>query len=168
MKNQFIVYMFSRREIQSADTSRFLESFRPGGTPPVGHGPLVEAMGNVMFAVDGYDDEPENIYAISEIRAFLNKIHMVWPCWLFFSELQSENLRVLTLCMLEEIVIVRQMDEPLSQVTFSPKVLQAWLRQGMPAFQFLCRKAGLRRPTVTARLREVGAYFGVQVQKFYP
>ena len=33
MKDQLIIYMFSRREIEAGDTSRFLETFRPENPP---------------------------------------------------------------------------------------------------------------------------------------
>ena len=125
-------------------------------------------MGNVMFVVGGYDDQPEDIYAIPEIRAFLKMLHAQWPCWLFFTELHSESLRVHALCMLEEIEIIRAKQTALSRVTFDPQHLHAWLRQGIPTFQALCRMAGLKRPAIQARLRGISAYFGVPVPKFHP
>ncbi len=169
MNDQLIIYMFSRREIESGDTCRFLDTFRPENSPSRKRARFLgAAMGNVMFAVGGYDDHPEDIYAIPEIRAFLKSLHSVWPCWLFFTELHSESLRVHALCMLEEIEILREKQSALSRVTFDPRHLHAWLRQGIPTFHALCRMAGLKRLAIQARLRGISAYFGVAVPKFHP
>ena len=125
-------------------------------------------MGNVMFVVDGYDDCPEDIYAIPEIRSFLKNLHSAWPCWLFFSDLDSANLRVHTLCMLEDVQILREKQSGLTRTTYNALHLRAWLRQGIPTFHSLCRMAGLKRKVIESRLNDISAYFGVPLTKFHP
>ena len=44
-------------------------------------------MGTFHFIVHGNDDDPHEVYAIEEVRAFYRKLWEEWPYWFFFCDL---------------------------------------------------------------------------------
>lgn len=41
---------------------------------------------SLVLSVDGYDDDPREIYEIPEIRSFFSQLNDQWPYWLWFLE----------------------------------------------------------------------------------
>ena len=46
-------------------------------------------MGSFQFLVDGWNDDPNELYAIPEIRKFYQHFHNAWPYWFFFCDLHT-------------------------------------------------------------------------------
>lgn len=72
-----IVNQFSRSRVERGDFWAFLAKF---GEDQVPRGAaLAGLMGGIVFAVDGYDNDPRETYAIPEIRRFYGAFHKAWP-----------------------------------------------------------------------------------------
>ena len=57
-------------------------------------------MGTFQFFVEGWNDDPQELYAIPEIRKFYQHFHNAWPYWFFFCDLNTEALMMMTLCLM--------------------------------------------------------------------
>ena len=155
-ENQFVVYLVSRKEIRSGDISRFLAEF---GISPDQPGRPRYAMGSVMFCVDGYDHSPEELYAIPEVRAYVRKVHAHWPCWLYYSELFSDCLRILAFCVIDSIEAVKIAGEPMARVSYIPEDIVRFLDQGRAPLVRLTLAAGWDDQVFSDRLQAVTDYF---------
>lgn len=41
-------------------------------------------MGRFQFLVQGYENDPAELYGIPDVRKFYQHFHRVWSCWFFF------------------------------------------------------------------------------------
>ena len=57
--------------------------------------------------VDGFNDDPREIHSIPEIRRFYAAFREAWPYWLYFCNLDSDELRAMVLCCLPSIASVK-------------------------------------------------------------
>jgi len=46
----------------------------------------------VDFDVDGYNDDPRELFEVPEIRTFVRELDAKWPYWFFFLSKASEAL----------------------------------------------------------------------------
>ena len=60
-------------------------------------------MNSVALMIDGYNHDPREIYTIPEVRAFYKQLWEVWPYWLYFCNLDTENLMMMVMCCLESL-----------------------------------------------------------------
>lgn len=58
---------------------------------------------SVVFAVDGFNAHPDEIYAIPSVRNFYQELHTRWPWWLFFLADIGDNIPVSYLCLLNSL-----------------------------------------------------------------
>ena len=82
-----------REEIEALDTAPFIDrmSSRVANPKP-------EDAGNFAILVDGYNDDPEEVYTIQSVRDYYKKLDEEWPYLLFFAENQwSESLQMASL-----------------------------------------------------------------------
>lgn len=89
-ENAIIFYEISRLEIELGHTSRIQDDLKADkGNPFVRHG-----MGNIIFAVNGYDSDPRELSQIPEFQRFVGKLQKAYPCWLYFARIESYWLQV--------------------------------------------------------------------------
>lgn len=154
--NQLVFYIISREEIASGDTSRFLLEF---GMPADQSRRPRYPMGSVMFSVSGYDHSPDELYSIPEVRAYFRKVHRQWPCWLYYSELFSDALRIIAFCVIDSIEARRVAGEPLASVSFSVTAIVRFLNDGLEPLSMLTLAAGLGDQAYLDRFQAVMDYF---------
>ena len=88
--SDLIVYQFSRDRVEAGDAKDFMSRFGDSSLPT---GKKLEGMMNsVALMIDGYNHDPREIYAIPEVRTFYQQLWEVWPYWLYFCNLDTENL----------------------------------------------------------------------------
>ena len=81
-----IAVIFSKEQVRRCKLTRFVKQFGRDALP---QGPaLAELMNRFRFLVHGYDDDPQELYAIPEVRKFYQYFHRVWPYWFYFCDLQ--------------------------------------------------------------------------------
>lgn len=57
------------------------------------------ARGNLVLSVDGYDNDPRELYEIPEVCRFLRSLHTQWKYWFFFANEIYATLQVACKCI---------------------------------------------------------------------
>lgn len=90
-KESCYAYIIARKEIEACDPRRLLHDFRPEiGNPLYDAGP-----GNVIFSVEGYDEDSRDLPQIPGFRAFVRKLQQSSICWLYFAMPCNGWLRII-------------------------------------------------------------------------
>ena len=72
-----VMVIFSEPQVRHCKTAYFLKTFSPAALP---EGPeLAAMMGKFQFLVEGWDDDPQELYSIPEVRKFYQHFPRVWP-----------------------------------------------------------------------------------------
>jgi hypothetical protein len=53
----------------------------------------------VDFAVDGYNDDPRELFEIPEVRTFVRELDAKWPYWFFFLSKATGALAMIMFCL---------------------------------------------------------------------
>lgn len=69
-------------------------------------------MGRFNFFVHGYNDHPDELYAIPEVRKFYQRFREIWPYWFYFCDLRSDALLMMTLCSIDRLSGTRRDGTP--------------------------------------------------------
>ena len=77
-------------------------------------------MNSVALMIDGYNHDAREIYAIPEVRAFYKHLWEVWPYWLYFCNLDTENLMMMVMCCLESLDALKVKGQNQVKVSISP------------------------------------------------
>lgn len=56
--------------------------------------------------VDGYNDDPREIFEISEVRAFIKGLDAQWPYWFFFLSQADDSIKLLESCLCDTIEVI--------------------------------------------------------------
>jgi len=77
-----LVLMASRSEVESGDTLPALASLRKLLVPDN----AAKVKGRLVFGVNGYDDDPRDLWEIPEVRSWMQKLDSQFPYWLYFMD----------------------------------------------------------------------------------
>ncbi len=146
-----------RPEIEVLDLGPFLRRFGTDALPDGAE--LGSLMGRFNFMVHGYDDEPVEVYAIGEVRAFYRELWKAWPYWLFFCDLRTESFLMMTLCCLDELSGRSKLGEPSSQVLLDPVELLRFVSSGFVPMNEMFERAGASERAIYDRTMEILDYF---------
>ena len=131
-KNPFLL-LISRTEVEACDTSRLLSFLKPDpNNPLVSIGP-----GNIVFTVHGYDDDPRELVAIPEFRAFARKMRENPPCWLYFAHPESAWICTMLLAGSPECIIEESEDGP-PLVHINDQEAQAFMDVQLKEYTRIC------------------------------
>jgi hypothetical protein len=53
----------------------------------------------VVFGVDGYNDDPRELFEIPEVRTFVRELDARWPYWFFFLSKTTDALKMIMLSL---------------------------------------------------------------------
>ncbi len=152
-----IAVMFSKEQVRQRKLAHFLKNFGPEALP---EGPaLAKMMGTFQFFVDGWNDDPNELYAIPEIRKFYQHFHSVWPYWFFFCDLESETLQMLTLCVLPNLKGFKRVGEPRAAVEYDPMDLIRFIEKNFIPLNTMMERAGMSEMDIYHRTRDIFRYF---------
>lgn len=152
-----VVVIFSKEQVRQRKLAHFLKNFGPEALPD---GPALAAMmGTLQFVVDGWNDDPQEIYAISEVRKFYQQLYEVWPYWFFFCDLQSETLQMMTLCLLPNLTGFKRLGEPRAAVEYDPLDLIKFIERNFIPLNTMMERAGMSEMDIFNRTREIFHYF---------
>ena len=149
--------MFSKEQVRQLKLAHFLKTFGPEVLPK--GTALAAMMGTFQFAVDGWNDDPQEIYAIPEIRKFYEHFHKVWPYWFFFCDLQTETLQMMTLCLLPNLKGFKRVGEPRAAVEYEPLDLLHFIERNFIPLNTMMERAGMSEMDIYHRTRDVFLYF---------
>jgi len=152
-----IVVVFSREQVCHCKLAQFLKTFGPDALP---NGPeLTAMMGKFQFVVDGWNDDPQEIYAIPEIRKFYQHFHNVWPYWFYFCDLHTETLTMMTMCLLPNLQGYKRLGEPKAAIEYNPMDLINFIAKNFGPLNMMMERAGMSEMDIYNRTRDIFHYF---------
>ncbi len=93
-----VLYSIPREDIESGNTSeilQFLNNIISCREVTLGY------MQKIEFMVDGYDDDPRELYEISEVISYFNNLNKLFPYWMFLQSEGGQWLKVLVAILCE-------------------------------------------------------------------
>jgi hypothetical protein len=161
MQHDLVIHTFSRSDMESWDVSDFLNIYDfenlPSGPP------LQKMMNSLIFAIDGYNDDPREIAVIPEIREFYSAFQRAWPYWLYFCSLDSVELRTMVACCLPNIALQKVDQHPIVAIDLNARDTHRFLAANLGSMNAVCERAGMSEQQMNARTKDVFAYFGLPV-----
>jgi hypothetical protein len=152
-----IIVIFGKEQVRRCKLAHFLKLFGPAALPS---GPeLAALMGRFQFLLDGYDDDPAELYAIDEVRRFYRRFHEVWPYWFYFCDLGTETLTMMTFCLLPNLKGFKRFGEPLASVEYDPADLLRFIARNFGPLNVMMERAGMSERAIYERSREVFHHF---------
>jgi hypothetical protein len=164
--NDLILYQFSRCLVEVGDASDFLKRFGRYRLP-VGR-QLGGMMGEMVLFVEGYDEDPREIYAIPEVRAFYQNLWQRWPYWLYFCHLEAENLMMMVMCCLDSMDALKVKGREQVQVRLEPLEVLQFISSGFGPMNELCERAGMSERQIFERTKAVFEYFNLPFEAAPP
>lgn len=159
MAHDLVIYQFGRAGVECGDFSHFLSVYGPEKLPSGRR--LREMMNTLTFMVDGFNDDPREIHSIPEIRRFYAAFREAWPYWLYFCNLDSDELRTMVLCCLPSIAAVKIDRQPNVAVEYDQLELLEFLRANFDPMNALCERGEMFEPLVYDRTKAIFEYFKV-------
>lgn len=52
---------------------------------------MIRFQQRIRFTVNGYDEDPRELFEIPEVRDWLRKVHDLWPHWFYFCSLGRDS-----------------------------------------------------------------------------
>ena len=157
MGNDFVVYQFSRSKVERADFSHFLSLYGPAKLPR--GRPLREMVNTLTFMIEGFDDDPREVHSIPAIRCFYAAFHKAWPYWLYFCNLDSEELKMMVLCCLPSISAVKVDQQPEVSVEYHRMELLQFISADCAPMNAICERGGMFEDRIYDRTKAVFGYF---------
>ena len=157
MASDIIFYQFSREKVERGEFSHFLNLYGPDKLPTGRR--LREMINGMMFAIEGYDEDPREIQAIPEIRHFYAAFHQAWPHWLYFCNLDTEALRVMVLCCLPSLSVVKRDGQPNVAVEYDRLELLHFIAKDFGPMNAMCERAQMIERLIYDRSKAVFGYF---------
>ena len=152
-----VLVTFSEPQVRNCKTAHFLKTFGPAALP---EGPeLAAMMGKFQFLVEGWDDDPQELYAIPEVRKFYQHFHRVWPYWFFFCDLQTETLTMMTLCLMPNLSGIKRLGEPMAAVEYDPMDLIRFIEKNFGPLNAMMERAGMSEMDIYNRTRDVFLHY---------
>jgi hypothetical protein len=151
------IIVFSKEQVRHCKLAHFLKRF---GTDALPDGPeLAKLMGSCQFLIQGWDDDPQEIYAIPEVRNFYQHFHKVWPYWFFFCDLHTETLQMMVLCILPNIKGFKRIGEPKAAVEYDPMDLVRFIQKNFVPLNAMMERAEMSEMDIYNRTRDIFLYF---------
>ena len=157
--NDLICYQFSRDLVEAGDAKNFLSRFGKFRVP-VGK-QLQGMMNSLALMIEGYDDDPREIYAIPEVRTFYQQLWQRWPYWLYFCNLDTENLMMMVMCCLDSLDALKVQGQPQVQVQINPLEVVQFISGGFVPMNEMCERAGMSERQIFERTKAVFGYFNL-------
>lgn len=157
--SELILYQFSRDRVEASDAKDFLSRFGKRSLPT---GKKLETMMNSLARmIEGYDHDPREIYAIPEVRSFYKQLWQRWPYWLYFCNLDTENLMMMVMCCLDSLDALKVQGQPQVQVQINPMEVVQFISGGFVPMNEMCERAGMSERQIFERTKAVFEYFNL-------
>ena len=157
--SELILYQFSRDRVEASDAKDFLSRFGKRSLPT---GKKLETMMNsVALMIEGYNHDPREIYVIPEVRSFYKQLWQRWPYWLYFCNLDTENLMMMVICCLDSLDALKVQGQPQVQVQINPMEVVQFISGGFVPMNEMCERAGMSERQIFERTKAVFEYFNL-------
>lgn len=98
-----VFVMFSRRQVETCDIAEPMEFLRGLTADPW---VALDYCGRISLVVDGYNDDPREIFEVPEVRAFIKALDQQWPYWFFFLSQADDSIKLLESCLCDTIEVI--------------------------------------------------------------
>ena len=98
-----VILMFSRRQVETCDIDEPVQFLR---RLTADRHTAIEFCGRINLVVDGYNDDPRELFEVPEVRAYLKRLDQEWRYWFFFLSQADESIKLLESCLCETIEVV--------------------------------------------------------------
>lgn len=149
-----IVYVITPEEIETRDTRRWIETFTFKSPPEILRG----LRGIVTIAVDGFLEDPREIYEIAKVRAYFKLIHRVWPAWLHIADLSGPTLLLALLATSDDAACLKINGRAGVEVSVRKKIVEVFFRRAKQAHCLLNYCAQLSSKDYRSRSHEGERY----------
>ena len=150
-----IIYGFGPSSVRGLNHNEFLTHWGPQAFPD-----LQQYFDRFIFYVNGFDDDPREVFEIPEVRAFYRAFRNAWPYWLFACQLNMPFFQPLVLCCLDTLEISRSEGQKIYRVDFKPTEMRLFLSEELTKMDVICRQAGMSKDQIEQRVAMVMNYFG--------
>jgi hypothetical protein len=154
-----LLFCFTRPDVESGNITPFLRRFGKDKLPR--DKKLRKLMGTFSFFVDGYNDSPEELYAIQEVRDFYIKLHAHWRYWFFFADLENESLKIITACLMKNVSARNVIGESTANMLLDPLELLQFISAGFNPMNELCERANLSEFDIWKKTKAIFEYYGL-------
>ena len=149
-----------REQIEAGETKwvlKFLESL--GLFEPVSADleTLRSLQSKIGILIDGYNDDPRELFQIPEVRSFFQELHEFWPYGLYFFSRDTNTLQLLVLCHVT-VKIEPQAGGAMLRVQTDQVV--EFIKAAAPPNLDLTERLGWTPALAGQFLGEIGALFG--------
>ena len=98
-----VVLMFSRSQVETCNVDEPLQLLR---RITADRRTAIDFCGRISLVVDGYNDDPRELFEIPEVRSYLARLDQAWPYWFFFLSQADESIKLLESCLCDTIEVV--------------------------------------------------------------
>jgi hypothetical protein len=98
-----VILMLSRGQVETGDLAEPLQLLR---RITADRHTAIDFCGRISLVVDGYNDDPRELFEIPEVRAYIKRLDQAWPNWFFFLSQADESIKLLESCLCETIEVV--------------------------------------------------------------
>ena len=91
-----LIIVVSRTDVEHLRTAATLATLQ--GWVELSSNPC-ELRGQLQLSFHGYDTDRRELWAIPEVRAFVQALDEQFPYWFYLADLRSEFLKVLAFCL---------------------------------------------------------------------
>ncbi len=135
-----VVIVVGRSDIERGDVSFTLEALNVLKQSPEAARAYRE---RVDIAFHGYDDRPDELFEIDEVREFVRRLDAKFPYWIYFLSKHYSGLQCIALCLLPPYLTregkAKHFPERLQQlvdVRWGPAAEQMCAYAGLPGSEF--------------------------------
>jgi hypothetical protein len=125
-------------------------------------------MNHLTLFIEGYDDDPREVYAIPEVRKFYQRLWQRWPYWLYFCNLDTENLMMMVMCCLDSLDALKVQGRDQVQVSLEPLEILQFISGGFVPMNKMCERAGMSERQIFDRTKAVFGYFNLPFDEQAP
>jgi len=76
-----VILMLFRRQVETCDVAEPLVLLR---RLTADRQTEIDFCGRISLVVDGYNDDPRELFEVPEVRAYIKRVDQAWPNWFFF------------------------------------------------------------------------------------
>ena len=141
-----VYLVVTRAQVETGDAAQPLRWLRSLSSDPRAARAF---MGRVSVIVEGYDDDPRELFEIPQVRAFVATLDDAWPYWFFFLSQVDDSIKLIESCLCETIEVVPGV------ASFDFEQLERYLARHFTAFHRLCEAVNLPPETAEAISEEI-------------
>jgi hypothetical protein len=152
-----IMFPFTREEVAAQSFGRFFSDFGPDKLSKDSE--LKNYLGKFVFFIDGYNNDPRELFVIPEVRSFFRAFNSQWPFWFFACNMDVPNLQTMVFSCLPSIQLTPGKPDELYRVDFRLPGMVEFLNQEFGRMESLCHRAGMSPEEIGRRRQEILDFF---------